>query len=219
MNMNQQELIDFNKPIVIESHKKEWVGSPSEGVMRKSLEKEFTESGRATSLVKFLPGATFAPHRHPMGEEILVLEGVFSDENGDYPAGSYIRNPPGSMHKPFSKEGCVLFVKLDYFQPDDLEMVNIQTNFNPQMPGIGNLKVMGLHSYGTESSALVYWPKGEVFQPHTHFGGEEIYVISGEFIDEHGRYPAGTWMRTPHMSKHFPYVEEETLIYVKTGHL
>lgn len=217
--MSESAKIDFSKHIVIETHNQDWIGSPSEGVVRKPLEKEFAESGRTTSLVQFMPGASFSPHTHPMGEELLVLEGVFSDETGDYPAGSYIRNPPGSSHKPFSKEGCVLFVKLDYFQPGDLESVKLQTHFSPQQQGIGNLKVMSLHQYGTEGSALVFWPKGEVFQPHTHFGGEEIYVISGEFIDEHGRYPAGTWMRTPHMSKHFPYVEEDTLIYVKTGHL
>lgn len=85
--------------------------------------------------------------------------------------------------------------------------------------GIGGLKVFPLHSFNTESTALVAWPKNEVFQPHTHMGGEEIVVISGKFIDEHGDYPAGTWLRSPHMSKHFPRVGEETLIYVKVGHL
>ncbi|GAB6070630.1 cupin domain-containing protein [Thiomicrorhabdus hydrogeniphila] len=217
--MSEQKRIDFSQRVVIETLNQPWIGSPSEGVLRKPLEKEFAESGRTTSLVQFMPGASFAPHKHPMGEELFVLEGVFSDETGDYPAGSYIRNPPGSMHKPFSKEGCVLFVKLDYFEAGDLETVKIQTNFEPRQPGIGNLKVMSLHSYATEGTALVYWPKGEVFQAHTHFGGEEIYVISGELIDEHGRYPAGTWLRSPHLSKHFPYAEQETLIYVKTGHL
>ena len=85
--------------------------------------------------------------------------------------------------------------------------------------GIGGLKVLSLHMFNTESSALVAWPKDEVFQPHTHFGREEIIVISGRFIDEHGEYPKGTWIRSPHMSKHFPRVEEETLIYVKVGYL
>jgi anti-sigma factor ChrR (cupin superfamily) len=78
---------------------------------------------------------------------------------------------------------------------------------------------MPLHSHIGEHVALVHWPANEKFQRHTHVGGEEIYVISGEFIDEHGRYPAGTWIRSPHMSTHNPWVEEETLIWVKTGHL
>ncbi len=85
--------------------------------------------------------------------------------------------------------------------------------------GQGNLKVLPLHQFETESVALVHWPKGETFHRHVHMGGEEVFVISGEFIDEHGRYPAGTWIRSPHMSTHTPYVEEETLLWVKVGHL
>lgn len=212
-------LIDETQRRVVRTAEQTWQGSPSDGVLRKPLEKEFAESGRTTSLVQFMPGASFSPHTHPMGEEILVLQGVFSDETGDYPAGTYIRNPPGSQHKPFSKEGCVLFVKLDYFKANDLQPVTFQTNFNPVDQGIGNLKVMSLHAFETEGSALVFWPKGEHFQPHTHWGGEEIFVISGELIDEHGRYPQGTWLKSPHMSQHDPYVEQDTLIYVKTGHL
>jgi anti-sigma factor ChrR (cupin superfamily) len=214
-----QSMIDDTKRVVIEIAEQAWVGSPSEGVLRKPLEKEFAESGRTTSVVQFMPGASFAPHVHTLGEEILVLEGVFSDETGDYPAGTYLRNPPGSKHKPFSKEGCVLFVKLDYFKPNDLEKIAFQTHFTPLNQGIGGLKVMSLHSFEAEHTALVYWPKGERFQPHTHWGGEEIFVIKGELMDEHGRYPQGTWLRSPHMSQHNPYAEEDTLIYVKTGHL
>ncbi len=78
---------------------------------------------------------------------------------------------------------------------------------------------MPLHEHRGEHVAQVRWPANEVFQSHTHVGGEEIYVISGEFIGEHGRYPAGSWIRSPHMSLHHPRVEQETLIWVKTGHL
>jgi anti-sigma factor ChrR (cupin superfamily) len=78
---------------------------------------------------------------------------------------------------------------------------------------------MPLHEYETESVALVRWPAGERFQPHNHAGGEEILVLSGCLKDEHGDYPAGTWIRSPHMSEHFPFVEEETVLWVKTGHL
>lgn len=78
---------------------------------------------------------------------------------------------------------------------------------------------MPLHEHLHEHTALVKWPAGEVFQPHRHYGGEEIFVISGIFCDEHGKYPTGSWLRSPHMSQHHPYVEEETVIWVKTGHL
>jgi len=211
--------MDFSKTVVINTNDQPWLESPMPGVERKPLAREDAERGHATSIVRYKPGATFSAHDHPLGEEILVLEGIFSDETGDYHAGTYFRTPEGFRHAPFSEDGCVILVKLHQFQTDDLTQVSINTNTTPWRPGIGGLEVMPLHEFGTESVALVKWPAGEHFQPHTHFGGEEIYVISGEFIDEHGRYPAGTWIRSPHMSRHNPYVEQETVILVKVGHL
>ncbi|NMU53125.1 cupin domain-containing protein, partial [Vibrio parahaemolyticus] len=99
--------MDFSKRIVIDTAQQEWIASPSKGVWRKPLEREAKESGHTTSVVKYEPNSHFSTHPHPHGEEILVLEGVFSDEHGDYPAGTYLRNPPGSQHAPYSKEGCV----------------------------------------------------------------------------------------------------------------
>jgi anti-sigma factor ChrR (cupin superfamily) len=196
-----------------------WQPSPAQGVWRKPLEREDKESGHTTSIVKYNAGSAFKPHPHPMGEEIFVLEGVFSDEFGDYPAGTYIRNPPNSVHAPFSKEGCVIFVKLNQFDEQDKETVRVNTSDTQWQQGQGNLQVMPLHSYVHEHTALVKWPAGEQFVPHKHFGGEEILVLSGEFIDEQGRYPKGTWLRSPHMSEHHPFVEQETVILVKVGHL
>ena len=211
--------MDFILPVCQRPYDQEWVTSPADGVSRVHLERVAKESGHTTSFVKFEPGSYFPQHSHPNGEEIFVLEGVFSDENGDYPAGSYLRNPPGSFHQPFTKEGCKLFVKLEQFQSGDTEQIVIQPEDQQWRQGIGGLKVLSLHTFNTESTALVAWPKNEVFQAHSHMGGEEIVVISGEFIDEYGHYPAGTWLRSPHMSKHFPRVEVETLIYVKVGYL
>ncbi len=210
---------DLSQKVVINTNEMQWVDSPSGGVQRKPLSREFAESGQTTSLVRFAPGSSFSPHTHPLGEEIIVLDGVFSDENGDYPAGSYLRNPPGSRHKPFTREGCLLFVKLDQFDPADSRQTVIDTYSTAWLPGQGGLEVMPLHEYEHEHTALVKWPAGERFQPHRHYGGEEIFVLSGTFKDEHGEYPAGTWIRSPHMSQHFPYVDEETIIWVKTGHL
>lgn len=211
--------MDFKQTVVINTHNLPWVQSPKPGVWRKPLAREEAEQGHATSIVRYDPGASFARHEHPKGEEILVLEGTFSDETGDYPAGSYFRNPEGSSHQPFSQEGCVILVKLHQFQVDDLNHIHIDTQTATWLPGHGNLQVLPLHSHHGESTALVKWPAGERFVSHVHPGGEEIYVISGEFIDEYGRYPAGTWIRSPHMSRHHPYVEKETLIFVKVGHL
>ncbi|MGH1462711.1 MAG: cupin domain-containing protein [Neptuniibacter sp.] len=211
--------MDFTQRVIINTHEMEWLPSPAKGVERKPLAREDKESGHATSIVRYAPDSKFAEHFHPNGEEIYVLEGVFSDETGDYPAGSYIRNPPGSSHAPFSKEGCVIFVKLEQFSPDDSETVRINTSKAQWLPGQGKLEVMPLHSFETQHTALVKWPAGERFIPHSHFGGEEVLVLSGTFIDEFGRYPAGSWIRSPHMSEHCPFVEEETIILVKTGHL
>lgn len=211
--------MDFAVNVCIRPEQQNWVSSRADGVSRIHLEQEYAESGHTTSYVKFNPGSFFPRHTHPMGEEIYVLDGVFSDENGDYPAGTYLRNPPNSSHQPFTKEGCTLFVKLEQFQPQDLKQVVLRPQDQQWRSGIGNLKVLSLHAYEGESTALVFWPENEVFQPHTHWGGEEIMVISGCFIDEHGEYPQGTWLRSAHMSKHFPRVEEETLILVKVGHL
>lgn len=211
--------LDFSQQVVLNSNELEWLSSPLPGVSRKPLAREALESGHATSIVRYAPGSNFSAHRHPLGEEILVLEGIFSDENGDYPTGSYIRNPPGSSHTPFSRDGCVLFVKLQQFDPRDTDTVNINTATTDWLPGQGGLQVMPLHQFEGSSTALVKWPAGERFAPHIHYGGEEILVLSGEFIDEHGHYPAGSWIRSPHLSKHFPYVEQETIILVKVGHL
>lgn len=211
--------MDFAQRVVIRTAEQPWVASPAAGVERKPLARAEAERGHATSVVRYLPGSAFARHEHPLGEEILVLDGVFSDETGHYPAGTYLRNPPGSGHAPYSEQGCTLLVKLHQFDQWDTATVRVDTNNAEWLPGIGGLQVMPLHEFEHEHVALVKWPANEVFQPHRHFVGEEIFVLSGEFCDEHGRYPEGTWLRSPHLSQHHPFVDQETVIWVKTGHL
>ncbi len=209
----------FSERVVIETHDMAWIQSPRAGITRKLLEREHAESGHATSIVRYAAGAHFSTHSHPKGEEIFVLEGVFSDKNGDHPAGSYIRNPEGSSHAPFSELGCTLFVKLGQCKAGDTESICINTNTTHWLQGQGGLQVMPLHAFEGESTALVKWPAHERFAPHKHFGGEEILVLSGTFMDEYGEYPTHTWLRNPHLSQHFPFVKEETVILVKVGHL
>lgn len=190
------------------------------GVYRRKLDRIGDEVARATSLVKYDPGSYFSPHTHGGGEEFFVLEGTFSDEHGDYPAGTYVRNPVGSTHKPHSENGCTIFVKLHQFDPADQKQFSINTQTAEFLPGSApGLTVLPLHSYEGESCALVRWAPGTVFNPHRHAGGEEILVLDGTFSDELGDYPKGTWLRNPHMSMHHPFSKEGCLIYVKTGHL
>lgn len=103
---------DLTQKAIDHAKKKEWIASPSPGVFRKMLDRDGEEVARATSLVLYHPDSHFPRHTHGGGEEFLVLEGVFSDEHADYPAGTYVRNPIGSSHEPFVKPGCVILVKL-----------------------------------------------------------------------------------------------------------
>lgn len=196
-----------------------WTGSPEPGVKRRLLERVGAEVARATSIVRYEPGARFPAHAHDLGEEIFVLDGIFSDETGDYPAGTYIMNPPGSAHAPFSESGCTLFVKLRHLGPEQTEREVVDTNVAPWLQGlVPGLHVMPLMRQGT-GSTLVRWAPQTYFSAHRHYGGEEIFVVSGVFEDEHGIYPQGSWIRSPHMSLHQPFSKEGCTIFVKTGHL
>jgi anti-sigma factor ChrR (cupin superfamily) len=211
---------DYLQKIAINSTEMSWVESPMPGVDRKMLERDGDEIARATSIVRYAPGSSFTSHRHDLGEEFLVLSGTFEDEFGQYPAGTYVKNPPGSMHTPFTQQGCTLFVKLRHMAVDDNERCVINSQSTPWYPGmVPGLSVLPLSESGTSHTALVRWAPGTYFNPHRHFGGEEILVVEGVFEDEHGRYPQGYWLRSPHMSAHKPFSVEGCTIFVKTGHL
>ena len=211
---------DFSKHVMLDTEVMPWEDSPMAGVHRRKLDRIGEEVARATSLVKYDSDSYFSAHTHGGGEEFLVLDGVFSDEHGDYPAGTYVRNPIGSSHTPHSKDGCVIFVKLHQFDAADTAQFSIDTASSEFLPGSGpGLTVLPLHSFEGESCALVRWAPGTKFSPHRHFGGEEIFVLEGVFSDENGDYPKGTWLRSPHMSQHNPFSKQGCLIYVKTGHL
>jgi anti-sigma factor ChrR (cupin superfamily) len=217
--MNKND--DFSARVAALAAHALWTPSPRPGVDRRMLDRVGGEAARATSLVRYAPGSRFDHHVHDGGEEILVLEGVFSDESGDHAAGTYLRNPPGSTHAPFSIEGCLLFVKLRQFTSGDQATVRISTRQTPWRQGlVPGLSVMPLHSHEGIDTALVRWAPNTRFNAHTHPGGEEILVLDGVFSDETGDYPAGSWLRSPRWSRHAPFTGAEgALIYVKVGHL
>lgn len=213
---------DFSKRVVVRPEDYRWVDSPMPGVERMMLERIGEEVARATSLVRYAPNSTFPHHEHLGGEEFFVLEGEFGDEHGTYPAGTYVRNPVGTSHAPrVGEQGCVIFVKLQQFEHSDQSQIVIDTRNADWSPGlVAGLEVLNLHEFGREHVALVRWAPRTEFKVHKHFGGEEIFVIDGKFVDEHGEYPAGSWIRSPHRSGHAPYTDDEgALIYVKVGHL
>jgi len=227
MGTDSARLTDINpaltRRVVVETASLPWEPSPSGTVWRKPLYRQGGEFGPVTSIVRYAPGGSFREHNHPEGEEILVLDGVFSDEHGAYPAGSFLFNPDGSRHAPRSREGCTLFVRLRQY-PGAERTRRIEDTRDPASwrPGlVDGLQVRSLYAEPgyPEQVALVRWQPGTRFPRHSHWGGEEILVLEGEFCDEHGRYPAGCWIRSPHGSVHEPWSDTGCLIYVRVGGL
>ncbi len=213
---------DFSQRVVIRPEEHRWVPSPQPGVERMMLDRIGDEVARATSLVRYAANSQFPMHTHGGGEEFLVLEGLFADEHGDYPAGTYVRNPIGTSHTPrVGPEGATIFVKLHQFDLGDTAPICIDTRAGTWRPGmVPGLSVLPLHDFEGEHVALVKWAPNTRFNPHRHWGGEEILVLQGTFHDEHGSYPQGSWLRSPHLSAHHPFtLEDGALIYVKVGHL
>ena len=211
---------DLTQRAVVASTDLPWQDSPVPGISRRLIERDGDEVARATSIVRYAPGSRFTQHEHALGEEILVLEGDFGDESGHYGPGTYLKNPAGSAHAPYSIKGCTLFVKLRHLDPADQQTVVVETQKTDWYPGmVPGLRVLPLSEFQTQLTALVRWAPGTYFNPHRHFGGEEIFVIDGVFQDELGRYPAGSWIRSPHLSAHQPFSVEGCTILVKTGHL
>jgi len=220
--MTTQINTDFSQRIVIQPEDYHWVDSPMPGVERMMLDRMGDEIARATSIVRYEPFSEFSSHTHTGGEEFVVLDGVFSDEHQSYGKGCYVRNPIGTSHTPkIGKEGATIFVKLQQFDEADTQQKVIDTQTQSWRPGlVDGLSVMPLHEFGSEHVALVKWAPNTQFNAHQHWGGEEIFVLKGTFHDEHGSYPQGSWLRSPHLSRHKPFTKENgALIYVKTGHL
>jgi len=167
---------DFSKRVAVHAAQIPWVPSPMAGVDRRMLDRIGDEVARATSIVRYAPGSHFSPHTHGGGEELLVLEGEFSDEHGDFPAGSYIRNPPTSRHTPRSKPGCVLLVKLWQFDLVDRTQVRIDTKGMAFVPLPGRDGVRGWRRLWasrrgrSRAPRRCTWPRedpaGESARPH-----------------------------------------------------
>lgn len=212
---------DFSRRAVVHAARLPWTPSPMPGVERRMLDRIGDEIARATSIVRYAPRSHFSPHVHGGGEEFLVLEGVFQDEHGDYPIGSYVRNPPQSRHTPGSEAGCVIFVKLWQFDPEDRTSVRIDTNEVPLVSAIDRS--------GVDSALLFRNAHEEVrierWAANTHVvlsatGGIEVLVLEGELVEGAERFTYQSWLRLPASSTFDARAGSNGCkVWIKTGHL
>jgi len=211
---------DLSRRAVVDSATLDWVASPMAGVERRMLERDGEEVARATSLVRYAPGSAFSAHSHDLGEEFLVLDGVFSDESGDFPKGMYVRNPPGSRHVPSSDPGAVILVKLRQMQPDDEAIVRVNTldpaGWQAGRPGEG---ILPLHIRPDEEVVMLDWERGAQLEEQTFAGGAEYFVVEGSFEDQEARYDQGMWLRLPPGSGQKIATVQGARVWRKTGHL
>ena len=199
---------DFEETVTLATEEMAWVDSPMPGVQRRMLDRVGAESGHATTIVRYAANSYFSSHTHEGGEEFLVLEGTFSDEHGDYPAGTYVRNPIATHHRPFSAKGCIIFVKLFQFAESDTEQFHIDTTQ-------AQTGVLALHQFADEQVKIVTIRENDTFSPQSGF---ELLLLAGELSVASKILPKGSWFRT---------VRDDILIttslyarfYIKTGHL
>lgn len=201
----------------------EWAPSPSGSVWRKRVHLVGPpESGQVTSVVRYEPQSRFPAHDHPDGEEILVLEGVFSDEHGDWPAGTFLLNPEGFRHAPFSEPGCVLFVKLRQFPGRERRHVVLDTRELAWEPSsIARVACKALYQQAgfSDVTRLERWAPGADLGVVSHEHGAELFVLEGGFADEAGAYSQGCWLRLPAGSAHHPRSERGCTLYIKRAGL
>jgi anti-sigma factor ChrR (cupin superfamily) len=214
---------DLSVRAVADTARMEWMSSPSGSVWRKRVHLVGPpESGQVTSVVRYEPKSRFPAHDHPEGEEILVLDGVFSDEHGDWPAGTYLLNPEGFRHAPFSEPGCLLFVKLRQFPGWERQHLVIDVKklaWQPSsIPGVTQ-KPLYQQAGFYDSMRLERWDSQTDWGVITYERGAELFVLEGEFADEAGTYTAGCWMRLPVGSEHHPRSAGGCALYIKTAGL
>lgn len=202
---------DFSQRVVVHSAQSDWIASPMPGVDRRMLDRIGGEVARATSIVRYAPGSKFSAHTHTGGEEFIVLDGVFQDEHGDYPAGTYVRNPPTTSHTPGSADGCTIFVKLWQFDMDD------RTQFRRAMAAGGARSI--LHEDAFETVTYHCLEAGEMLEDPAS-GGAEVLVLEGSLTEGGDTLSKGGWLRLPEgMALQAAAGPGGAVIWMKTGHL
>lgn len=210
---------DFSRAVAMAPHQYQWVASPQDGVERVMLDRVGAEKARATSIVRYAPHSSFPRHQHPGGEEILVLDGTFSEGGLDYPAGWYLRNPPGSSHQPSSGEGAIIFVKLRQMSTPEQPHVRIDTRDPASWRVEQGREICPLFSDASEQVSL------QRLAPHDALladaeGGLELLVLEGDVVAQQQNYAPRSWMRLP--AGALPAIvagEQGATVYLKVHHL
>lgn len=212
---------DFSRRVVLHADEIDWIASPMAGVERRPLDRIGGEVARATTIVRFAPGSAFSAHTHGGGEEYIVLDGVFQDEMGDFPEGSYVRNPPTSRHTPASAPGCTIFVKLWQFDPEDREEVHVDLNGagltpDPDRPGVASRLLYS--GYG-EVVRLERWAPGAEVRLDAP-GGAELLLIDGTAREGGDALRRQSWLRVPPGGAIDATAGPDgAKVWIKTGHL
>ncbi len=212
---------DLSQRAAVDSEALAWVPSPMPGVERRMLERDGEEVARVTSIVRYAPKSYFSEHSHSGGEEYLVLEGTFSDNYGDFPAGTYVRNPVSSRHTPHSESGAIIWVKLWWMHPEDQDFVRLDTRDESlwQSSDVPGIETMPLHSFRAEETSLLRMAPGSVLAARDLPGGEEVFVLNGSVTDDKGAYRKGGWLRNPIGPAPEMRSDEGATLLVKRGHL
>ncbi len=189
---------DFSQRVVVHAKDNTWVPSPMPGVDRMMLDRIGDEVARATTIVRYAPDSSFSSHVHDGGEEFIVLDGVFSDEHGDFPVGSYIRNPPTSSHTPSSKPGATIFVKLWQFDPEDRTHIRINFDMVDSIsaegrPGVTETPLFRDHRETVRVESWEAGVEGRIEAP----GGAELLVLSGTATEQEDTLTERSWVRVP----------------------
>lgn len=189
---------DFTKRVLIHGAEMPWVASPTAGVDRRMLDRIGGEVARATSFVRYAPNSAFPPHTHGGGEEFIVLDGVFEDEHGAYPAGTYVRNPPTSQHRPGSGPGCTIFVKLWQFDPADRTAVRLDMDEQPAQvaPDRHGVTTHLLFEDNHETVRLETWEPGAAIRIAVP-NGAELLVLGGDCTEIGDALQPLSWLRIP----------------------
>jgi anti-sigma factor ChrR (cupin superfamily) len=210
---------DFTARALVRFAENDWVASPMPGVERKMLDRIGDEVARATTIVRFAPGSAFSAHTHDGGEEYLVLEGTFQDEDGDFPVGSYVRNPPTTSHTPAAMEGATILVKLHQFDPADRTQVQIDSNAVDWAQDGEGVSRLALHDDDRETVMMERWAPGTTRRIEAS-GGLELLVIDGALTQGGDTLTRWDWLRLP-VGSSFEAVAGEAgaQVWIKIGHL